>query len=89
MSREPKNASLEITVWRVVVEISVDEGEDFGGVFVKGGGDGGEDYLGAGLVGEEGLVVYGYVEEACEAVAWRAEGDGVVIFEFYEVFSHV
>jgi hypothetical protein len=35
------------------------------------------------------LSFYGYVEEACEAVAWRAEGDGVVIFEFYEVFSHV
>jgi hypothetical protein len=89
MSREAKNASLEITVWRVVVEISVDKGEDAIWVFVEGGGDGGEDYLGACLIGQQGIVVYGYVQEAVEAVAWRADWDGVVVFEFYEVVSHV
>jgi len=89
MSRKAKNSSLEITAWRVVVEISVDESEYFGGAFVEGGGDGGEDYLGPGLVGEEAVVVYGYVEEACEAVSWGTEGNGVVVFEFYEIVSHV
>jgi len=89
MSREAKNPSLEITVWRIIVEISVDESEDFGRIFVEGGSDGGEDYLGAGLVGEEGVVVYGYVEEAGETVAWRAEGDGVVVFELDEIVFHV
>ena len=89
MSRKAKNSSLEITAWRVVVEISVDESEYFGGAFVEGGGDGGEDYLGPGLVGEEAVVVYGYVEEAGETVAWRAEGDGVVVFELDEIVFHV
>jgi hypothetical protein len=51
MSWEAENSSLEIAVWRVIVEISMDEGEDTVWVFVEGGGYGGEDYLVAGLVG--------------------------------------